>query len=247
MSKMCTTSGCKAGAASLPPTHHRGQAGDPTSIEYCPDGPNSNLQEQIDHLLGGPRRLVGQESKQRRDHGPSWPSTFLPASGAPMSSSCAPGVAPPTLFGPPDSARSSWATRQWDRCRTTLAPVPGGPVRLELSTVGLGAGLSFVCLYAWLTKGGLCTEVAFASRGRSAAVSTRSYLRCVGVQGCIRPSGPSRLLARLPLSWVCDGTQPIPRGAFQTYSTTLARPHGLMRKRRWLMRPDLSLVGYRIA
>lgn len=97
----------------------------------------------------------------------------------------APQLGPTTLFGPPDSARAPWR-RGSGIGVAQLAPVPGGPVRLEPSTAGLGVVcLSFACPCTRLAQRGLCAEVAFASRGRGTAVGACRICVAWGSMGAL--------------------------------------------------------------
>lgn len=58
--------------------------------------------------------------------------------------------------------------------------LPVGRSGSNSSSVGLGGcGLTFVCLYTWLTKGALPAEVAFASRRSSSSTAVGTGRGCV--------------------------------------------------------------------
>lgn len=110
---------------------------------------------------------------------------FVPASGAPMSSSCAPGWPRRPSLGRrivPELFDDTGVGSVSHSCPR----LPVGRSGSNSSPVGLGAcGLSFAYLYTWLTKGGLSAEVAFASRGSSTAVGTVRGCAAWGSKGAL--------------------------------------------------------------
>lgn len=160
-------------------------------------GPRQIQSESPGRSRSSPRSSAqaggNKNPKMHRDRRHRGPQLFRcpAASGGANVVIVRPSVAPTTLFGPPDSARALWCCGGIGVAQ--LPPVPGGPVRLELSTVPQAGGFEFrvpVCLAD--QRRSLCRSCICKSREHHRRWDLPG-LGCVGVQGCSRPT-------RLPTS-----------------------------------------------